>query len=62
MTEAVKCDGPDCGRFEEWLPEGWLLLETLDEDEGQPHHFCSIGCLGSWVMEQSGTLDQLRAD
>lgn len=64
MTDALRCDGPGCERSDTTPFLGWWRLSStsLIVTAGQHERldFCSWGCLGAFVLDQSGDVADLE--
>lgn len=64
MADALRCDGPGCGKADVEPYLGWWRLENTslvrllgDRDRLD---FCSWQCLGAFVLDQSGDVAEME--
>lgn len=58
MSDAVTCDGPDCMTAGNAPFLGWLHLTITGSSRRLD--FCSLSCLGGFVMDASGTMNEFE--
>lgn len=65
MSDALSCDGPDCGKTGSPPYLGWWRLENaalvvIAGEQRDRLDFCSWECLGAFVMQEAGTVRDLE--
>ena len=62
MSEALRCDGPDCESLGDHPFLGWWTLESSSlaaEGEEERLDFCSWACLGAFVFDKAADVETL---
>lgn len=58
MSDAITCDGPDCQNAGVATFLGWLHLTVTGGSRRMD--FCSLSCLGAFVMDNSSVFNEFE--
>ena len=59
QVTVFQCDGPACLKSSEvdceddLMPDGWLILYFIADEEDRQAHLCSYDCLETWAEENT---------